>query len=148
MRTLQQDKVNTLRQILKQAVEETGLQMIAVYLHGSFGTPYMRDDSDIDLAFLAERPLTFKDSSAFSIALETAWHGGNFDIADLRRCDTVFLAQVVTSGERIYTGDELAARRFEMTALSKYARLNEERAGIIADIKQRGKVYGSEAQPR
>lgn len=122
--------------------------MVAVYLHGSYGTEYMRDESDIDIAFLSEIRLTREESIVFSVALQQAWGDERIDVADLRQSDTVFVAQVVANGERIYTGNELAAQRFEMTALSKYARLNEERAAIIADIKQRGKVYGSGAQSK
>lgn len=147
MRTLKQNEESTLRQTIASAIEETGLQMIAVYLHGSYGTEYMRNDSDIDFAFLAERTLDFKESMAFSVALQKAFHDGELDTADLRRSNTVFQAQVVTSGERVYTGDELAAQRFEMTTLSKYARLNEERESIIADIKQSGRVYRSDVRP-
>jgi predicted nucleotidyltransferase len=37
---------------------ETKLEgLLAVYQFGSFGTPYERTDSDIDLAVLAEKPL-------------------------------------------------------------------------------------------
>ncbi len=146
MRTLKQNEESALRQTIASAIEETGLQMIAVYLHGSYGTEYMRNDSDIDFAFLAERTLDFKESMAFSVALQKAFHDGELDTADLRRSDTVFQAQVVTNGERVYTGDELAAQRFEMTTLSKYARLNEERESIIADIKQSGRVYRSDVR--
>jgi len=145
IRNLKQDDMTSIRQAVESAIRQTGLQMIAVYLHGSYGTEYMRDDSDIDLAFLSERPLTFDESIAFSVALAQAHRGDNLDTVGLRQCDVVSVAQVITGGERIYTGDELAAQRFEMTALSRYARLNEERAAIIADIRQRGRVYGSEA---
>lgn len=147
-RVLKQDEARVLRNSIAQAAEVAGLQLIAVYLHGSYGTSFMRDDSDIDLALLAERPLSLEESSTFLVALMKAFGNENLDIADLRRTDTVFEAQVVTNGERIYTGNELAAQRFEMTALSKYARLNEEREMIIADIKQRGTVYGGGAQSR
>ncbi len=45
---------------VESAIQKTGLRMTAVYLHGSHGTEYMRDDSAIDIAFLSERPLTFR----------------------------------------------------------------------------------------
>jgi predicted nucleotidyltransferase len=147
IRHLKRDDMRAIRRIIELAIQQTGLRMIAVYLHGSYGTEYMRDDSDIDLAFLSERPLTFDESIAFSAALAQAHRGDNLDTVGLRQCDAVFVAQVVTDGERIYTGDELEAQRFEMTALSRYARLNEERAAIIEDIRQRGRVYGCEAPP-
>lgn len=147
-RNLKQDELSAIRESIESAVKKSGLRMVAVYLHGSYGTEYMRDESDIDIAFLSEIRLTREESIIFSVALQQAWGDERIDVADLRQSDTVFVAQVVANGERIYTGNELAAQRFEMTALSKYARLNEERAAIIADIKQRGKVYGSGAQSK
>lgn len=147
-RNLKQDELSAIRESIESAVKKSGLRMVAVYLHGSYGTEYMRDESDIDIAFLSEIRLTREESIVFSVALQQAWGDERIDVADLRQSDTVFVAQVVANGERIYTGNELAAQRFEMTALSKYARLNEERAAIIADIKQRGKVYGSGAQSK
>jgi len=145
IRNLKQNDMTSIRQAVESAIRQTGLQMIAVYLHGSYGTEYMRADSDIDFAFLSERPLAFDESMTFSAALQMADRKYALDIADLRRCDTVFVAQVVDSGTRIYTNDETAAQRFEMTALAKYARLNEERAEILSTIRQRGQVFGAEA---
>ena len=147
MRTTKPELLDLLRLSIALAIEATGLEMLAVYLHGSYGTEYMRADSDLDLAFLSARPLAFDELMSFSVALQKGNCGVNLDIADLRRCDTVFVAQVVNSGERVHTGDETAAQRFEMTALSKYARLNEEREGIISDIKQRGSVFFTAAHP-
>lgn len=147
MRATKPELLDLLRRSIALAIEATGLKMLAVYLHGSYGTEYMRADSDLDLAFLSARPLAFDELMSFSAALQKFNSDVNLDIADLRRCDTVFVAQVVNSGERVYTVDETAAQRFEMTALSKYARLNEEREEIISDIKQRGSVFVTDAHP-
>lgn len=147
MRTTKPELLDSLRLSIALAIKATGLNMLAVYLHGSYGTEYMRADSDLDLAILSARPLAFDELMSFSAALQKFSCDVNLDIADLRRCDTVFVAQVVNSGERVYTDDETAAQRFEMTALSKYARLNEERGEIISDIKLRGSVFISEARP-
>jgi len=147
MRSTKPELLDGLRKSISQAIEATGLKMLAVYLHGSYGTEYMRADSDLDLAFLSARPLAFEEQMSFSAALQKLSGDINLDIADLRRCDTVFVAQIVNSGERVYTDDETVAQRFEMTALSKYARLNEEREEIISDIKQRGSVFVAAAHP-
>lgn len=60
IRNLKQDEMSAIRETIESAIQKTGLRMIAVYLHGSHGTEYMRDDIDIDIAFLSERPLTFR----------------------------------------------------------------------------------------
>jgi hypothetical protein len=64
------------------------------------------------------------------------------DLVDLRTASTVMRVQVLEHGTILY--DRRTGRRqaFEATALSAYARLNEERRGIIDDIRQRGSVHG------
>jgi len=42
---------------------------------------------------------------------------------------------------RIYTGDEYAAEEFEMLTLSYYQKLNEERAGVLAEGLRSGRFY-------
>lgn len=50
--------------------------------------------------------------------------------------------QVLKDGRVLFDGDRTARELFEATAFSAYARLNEERRGILADIAARGNVYG------
>lgn len=95
IRTTKPEELNTLRLSIASAIKTTGLKMLAVYLHGSYGTEHMRADSDIDLAFLSERPLAFDELMSFSAALQKFNYEVNLDIADFRRCDTVFVAQDV-----------------------------------------------------
>jgi hypothetical protein len=64
------------------------------------------------------------------------------DLVDLGAASTVMRAQVIGSGCVVADVDPVARQHFEVQALSAYALLNEERAGILADIRQRGRVYG------
>lgn len=41
----------------------------------------------------------------------------------------------------LFESDETARHEFEMHTYSAYALLNEERARILCDIKERGRVY-------
>lgn len=146
--TLKRDaaSVDKLRSALEPAMAmlTTGIQ--AVYLHGSWGTRWARKESDIDLAILAEARLDFEERSAVFRAVYAAFGGEHeIDVAELFHADCVFSALVATEGERILTYDRNAAERFEMMALANYARLNEERTGIIADIRRRGTVYSAGA---
>lgn len=136
--------IQNLQRAVQRVFAKTGLVVIAVYLHGSYATPYQRDESDIDLAVLPDRALSLDECIQFSVALQTELDGRDVDLADLRTANTVFAAQVVTGGQRIMTTNRDVADRFEMLTLSKYASLNEERAGILADIKQRGQIFNSE----
>ena len=60
----------------------------------------------------------------------------------MARADTVTKAQVVTSGELIYALDAVEIAAFETVVLAQYALLNEERAGILADIALKGTIHG------
>ena len=67
------------------------------------------------------------------------------DMADISHANSVFAALVITNGDRIYSKG-IEADRFEMKVLASYARLNEERKGILEDIIKRGTVYNFEAR--
>lgn len=132
--------VNKLKSVLEHAMLVTKLQ--AIYLHGSWGTSLAREESDIDLAILAEAGLGFEDRSTIFREVYTAFGGQrDIDVSELLHANSVFAAQVITDGERIVTADRGAVECFEMITLAKYARLNEERAGIIEDVQRRGTIY-------
>lgn len=57
--------------------------------------------------------------------------GFEVDLVDLNRASTVFRKEVICTGAPIHIGDPSLRHRFEMYALSDYARLNEERRKII-----------------
>ena len=140
-----QNKIRQLTKAVAEAIAETGLPVIAVYLHGSWASEYERDDSDLDLAVLADRRLELSERIRLQqhIASELKLDQ-EIDLADLYSANTVFAAIVVTSGERIYSAG-VAADIFEVKTLSAYARLNEERQEILQSIVRRGTVYSSKA---
>jgi predicted nucleotidyltransferase len=116
-------------------------EVIAIYLHGSWASEYARDDSDLDLAILADRPLELSEKIKFQQYVASRLRlDEEIDLADLLTANTVFAAVVITSGERIYSVG-MGADTFEMKTLAAYARLNEEREGILQSIIQRGTIY-------
>jgi hypothetical protein len=66
----------------------------------------------------------------------------NVDLVDLRAVPTDLQAQIVTKGQRHVLTNFEQIESFEDFVYSSYARLNEERKYILADIQQRGSVYG------
>ncbi len=115
--------------------------LISIYRFGSWGTPYARADSDIDLAVLPQSAMdsAFLWDVAQDIAKVT---GKDVDLVDLLQASTVMRMQVISTGKRLYCSDPVVCERFEDYVYVAYARLNEERRGILEDIKQRGTVYG------
>jgi predicted nucleotidyltransferase len=116
-------------------------ELLSVYRFGSFGTEYERPHSDLDLAVYAGRPLPAV--KLWRVAQELAADAGrDVDLVDLAAASTVMRVQIIHGGERIYCADEVACETFEDYVYSSYARLNEERRGILEDILRRGNVYG------
>lgn len=116
-----------------------GLQ--EVYRYGSAGGPYERADSDIDLAVLAERPLSFDNLSRLAAELTRAT-GRDIDLNDLRRLPVTLRVQIVAGGVRLFAADVGAADEYDARTLSDYARLNEERRAILEEVRRRGSIYG------
>lgn len=63
------------------------------------------------------------------------------DLLDLRAASTVMQYQVITQGVRWWARDAQAAI-FESAVLSDKTELDAARTGLLADIQQRGSVYG------
>ena len=67
--------------------------------------------------------------------------GRDVDLIDLWSADDVITHQILESGVCIYQSDSKALALFEVTAMAKYCNLNEERKGILLDIKKRGRIH-------
>ena len=67
--------------------------------------------------------------------------GCNFDLVDLRRASTVLQKEVVMLGCPIYCADGAAADEFDMAVMSRYQKLNDERAGILERFWSTGRTY-------
>jgi predicted nucleotidyltransferase len=113
----------------------------AIYLFGSRAGGASHRQSDYDFAVLADAPIdaVYRWELAGRLAdLVRA----EVDLVDLFSASTVMRVQVVSSGQVIYDADPTARSLFEAMALSAYARLNEERRGILEDVRARGTIYG------
>lgn len=110
--------VQQLASACRRAAGAFGIPLQAVYLHGSWATEFARADSDIDLGLLAATTIDPMLCLQLAARLQREMdNDAGVDIADLRRVDTVFAAHVVSEG----------------------------RVGILADIRQRGTIYGAGA---
>ncbi len=122
--------------LLRQALPE----LVAIYRFGSRTTGLSRPDSDEDLAVLPAAPLdpvrVWRTAQDLSARI-----GRDVDLVDLLAASTVMRAQVVSTGMRVFCADLTRAGLFEDMTYSAYALLNEERRGILEDIRSRGTVY-------
>lgn len=113
----------------------------AIYLFGSRAVGATHATSDVDLAILAKSPLDANARYDIQERIADRLHVP-VDLLDLRMASTVMRVQVLEHGELLFERDVHRREAFEALALSAYARLNEERRGIIDDIHSRGRVYG------
>ena len=128
----------------KLAVQEILLERLQpafVIVFGSYAKDIAREDSDLDLAYYSEKQLT--NYERFLVAGDIAEVCNvEVDLVDIRQIDTVFAAQIFSTGEILDCADENVFIKERMKALSMYATLNEQRVEILQSIKERGSVYG------
>lgn len=110
-----------------------GSNPVAVYLFGSVVSGRNRPGSDVDIALLYRVPVgqlpLFELKNQIAEALSQ-----DVDLIDLSQASTVLRKEVLRTGKLIFEGDRFSREEFEMYALSDYARLNEERAPILASL--------------
>ena len=128
------------RDALVQTLRARVPNLLAVYAFGSRITGTAGAESDLDLAVLVAG---YADAVAlFALAGElTDVAGCTVDLLDLRAASTVMQHQIITTGQRWWRKD-IQADLFEVAVLSEKTELDAARAGVLADIQQRGAVYG------
>jgi len=128
------------RESILQALQTRVPNLLAVYAFGSRIQGMATADSDLDLAVLVEG---YADPLAlWALAGDLAvMAGSDVDLLDLRAASTVMQYQIITKGERWWTADAQAGI-YEAAILSEKTTLDTARAGLLADIEQRGSIYG------
>lgn len=129
---------------LIQLILSTWPDTQAIYLFGSWGTEYERPESDVDIAVLLPAPQAKKAGSLVLTDLHYALQSllnREVDLINLRQAPTVLQKEVVMAGRRIYCIPGIVADEFELLVLALYQKLNEERAGILAEGMSSGRFY-------
>lgn len=114
---------------------------VAIYLFGSRASGTATRSSDVDIAVLPPAPLGPEERWDLAQKLAEVL-ACDVDVVDLLHASTVMRVQVLENGKLLFEADAARRQEFEAVALSDYARLNEERREILADIRARGTVYG------
>ena len=129
---------------LIELVLETWPDTQAIYLFGSWGTEYEQPQSDVDIAVLLPASQAKKAGSLalsdLHLALQTVLNR-EVDLVNLRQAPTVLQKEVVVAGRRIYSVPGTVVDEFELLVFALYQKLNEERAGILAEGLSSGRFY-------
>ena len=115
-----------------------------VYLYGSFATGDQRAESDVDLAILLPHVTAKKVGHLYFSALYTQLSKlllRELDLINLRLAPTILGNEIVSTGRQIFCADPSACDEFEALNLSYYQKLNQERAGILADFLRTKRAY-------
>ena len=111
-----------------------------IVLFGSAATGKLRADSDIDLAYLSDQDIEAYDLFMLSQQLASLL-GRDVHLLNLNQVPTVLQAQVIDKGKMILDREPNRRQEFFILIFKTYARLNEERAPILAKVKERGRVF-------
>jgi predicted nucleotidyltransferase len=115
--------------------------VVAIYRFGSTVDGTASRVSDIDVAVLTRARLPA--ARRFDVQEQLASRlGGDVDLVDLAAASPVMAIQAIARGHLLFDGDSAARGRFEDLTFSMYARLNEERRGILERIAAEGTIYG------
>lgn len=127
------------QQIIRILQEQVQPDFVLVF--GSFAQGTQREDSDLDIAYFSKKSLTSYER--FLLAGELAKVCQiDVDLIDIKKVDTVFAAQIFSTGVLLTCADQSEFIKQRMKALSMYASLNEQRAEILRSIEERGSIYG------
>jgi predicted nucleotidyltransferase len=116
-------------------------ELVAIYRFGSSVTGERTPGSDVDLAVLAATPIDPLRRFDLQERLASAL-GQSVDLVDLRAASPVMAIQIIGKGRVLLDEDAPARGRFEDLIFGVYARLNEERRGILQRVAAEGTVYG------
>ena len=132
---------NNIKQLIIDAIREELPDVSVIYLFGSFAKGEVLETSDIDIAVLGSR--LNDNMKLWTLAQKlSSLCGHDVDLVDLRLATTVMRIQIVAEGEHLFDDGNPESVLFEDFVFSDYARLNEERQGILQDISSRGNIYG------
>lgn len=113
---------------------------LAIYAFGSRVQGHANAESDLDMALLL--PGYADPLQLWAVAGQLAGLAAcHVDLLDMRAASTVMQYQILMGGQRLW-GKEPAAGLFECFVLSEKTALDSARAGLLADINEKGSVYG------
>ena len=115
--------------------------VVAAYRFGSSVHGNTHRGSDIDIAVLAATKLAADVRFDLQERIASTL-GRNVDLVDLSAASSVLAMQVVARGALLFEADAKARGMFEDRVFGAYARLNEERKGILERVAAEGTVHG------
>ena len=128
------------KQLIVTTLKQDIPMLQAIYLFGSQRDGSATISSDIDIAYLAIRPLDNLERWKLSQKLASIL-SYDIDLIELSETNTIFRYQILSTADRIY-GEGYEVESFETLAYSFYLRFQEERKPILDEIMKNKSVLG------
>ena len=117
---------------------------LAIYSFGSWGTPYQRTDSDLDIAVLLPHDIAvdvdFMDWVTLNGELSYVSCTDYVDLVNLQTATTGIQAEIISTGEAVFCQDDDARVEFEALVLSMHQDLNIQREPLYQDMMADSRV--------
>ncbi len=126
-----------IKEKLNTVFNEEGLQLVIVF--GSAVTGNVHKQSDIDIAFLFEKPV---DMVALTNRVITLLHTDNVDVIDLKRASPLLKFSIVKNGQLIYEKEAGLFNAFYSLAFRMYVDTQKLRDAQKTAIKYFLKARG------
>ena len=110
----------------------------AIYRFGSWGTPYQRADSDLDIAVLlphgSAKNADFMDWVSLNGEIAHVSHTDRVDLVNIRTAPTDLQAEILSTGDVIFCQDDDVRVEFEALILTMHQDLNMQREALYRDL--------------
>ena len=102
-------EVKIKNEIVTSIIDNIDVKVYAIYVFGSYGTSYEREDSDIDIAIITDTNLSISKKYKLKEILTKAINK-EIDLSILSKHDTNLMINVLSEGLLIYENDEYSIK--------------------------------------
>jgi len=98
---------------------EDNEKILTVYIFGSYGTTYERENSDLDLAILFSQKLPLMKELFLAAEIENIVKE-DIDLLSLNRINVLLQHRILKTGKKIYEKDKIKTANFIESVLKNY----------------------------
>lgn len=128
-----EDKIMTLIKYF-----ETNDDILAVWLIGSYGTEYQREESDIDFSILFNKDVSIIEEMKISCNISDIIGYENVDTVDLRKAPITLQFKTIKEGRSLYEADFIKTCDYIEYVINRY---REEKYYLESFMKDYYKSY-------